>query len=888
MNTEHHFRLCGGTFFNLLLQANDNCSASQDLRFRDFLGIIDPQVLTDVSKGEAYDKLHTYASKFRNCKQVPTNGKYIKLGNEKVCMVFQDELKREATAPITRVKEFADSYIPERSRLWLVRCLLELIESDTSIGDNEIFYIKPGFAPSYKIDFLRADVEIDFYDFLLGIWFYVYKNCKDNTVGEKTIQRWYRRNKENVEGVFDATAIGASEKYQNIVLRENKPEEQSAPTSKKEVVYLTEGDIAPDLGMYDPDGNIVLISAEQANRSNMENRMAAYMRAAYKKYSKKRTFIYDTERPFVDFYVCNDVAKRAYGRLYAYSEMLYGKRVPDEVYHNISVSDFKTNKSCLVGQGGLGKSMMVNHLFLDAVDNYPIEEVLPVITALSDYDPEKRDLMYLISRSITRFDRKIELSDIQNQFDAEPSVVLLDGLDEVKKEYVLECKKEIEIFADQFPKCKIIISSRDMSELRSIEGFQPYYLCPLTENQAFEMVNKLDPVYVDEDLKERFIRDVKAGRFRFNDKEKREFFGNPLFLSIMVVTYSQTNNIPTQRYLFYEQAYRAMSTRHDGLKGLTRNFATGLNERNFQKYFGQFCADSYADYNLKFSRDLMERYLEKVIRDNGLKTSVDMFFKDITEKLCLMYLDGNEYRFIHRSFQEYFAAYYFTTLMDDEYKDIYEVLTALDYKIASDETISMLCGLDQKRFERYVVIPLLEELFGYNNDEEDYKSFIRKYYSEIEYVTGTLDDEMANNSIQSALYKFVSSFYYIKEYIYGAEFGDDESLADSREKYYCISDYRNSAYGDMDTVDERGMGQYTDLDGELYEGVEIEAEGYVCTIDLGQVVSNISDNDALWEILFSDSFSLKKEFNAAKELLEKLRKKYAVIQTKKRRFGLGL
>ena len=101
--------------------------------------------------------------------------------------------------------------------------------------------------------------------------------------------------------LFDATAIGASEKYQNIVLRENKPEEQSASTSKKKVVYLTEGDIAPDLGMYDPDGNIVLISAEQANRSNMENRMAAYMRAAYKKYSKKRTFIYDTERPFVDF-----------------------------------------------------------------------------------------------------------------------------------------------------------------------------------------------------------------------------------------------------------------------------------------------------------------------------------------------------------------------------------------------------------------------------------------------------------------------------------------------------------------------------------------------------------------------------------------------------------
>lgn len=888
MKAEQHFRLCGGTFFNLLLQANDNCSESQDVRFRDFLGIIDPPVLTEVSKGEAYDKLHTYASKFRNCKQVPTNGKYIKLGNEKVCQVFRDELKQDASAPINRVVQFADSYIPKGSRLWLVRCLLELIESDTSISDNAMFYIKPGFAPSYKVDFLREDIEIDFYDFLLGIWFYVYQNCKDNTVGEKTIQRWYKRDKENVEGTFDATAIGASEKYQNIVLKEGKVDERTETPTPKEVVYLTRNDVAPDLGMYDPEENLVFISAEKANSRDLETRLTAYMNAAYKKYSRKRTFIYDTERPFVDFYVCNDVAKSAYGRLYAYAEMFNGIRIPEEVYHNISVADFKTNKICLIGQGGLGKSMMVNHLFLEAVDNYSEEEVLPVITALSDYDPEKKDLMYLISRSITRFDRKIELSDILNQFDDEESVILLDGLDEVKKEYVQECKKEIEVFADQFPKCKVVVSSRDMTELRSIEGFQPYYLCPLTEDQAFEMVNKLDPVYVDDDLKERFINDVKRRRFRFNDKEKREFFGNPLFLSIMIVAYSQTNNIPTQRYLFYEQAYRAMATRHDGLKGITRNFSTGLNEREFQKYFGQFCADSYADYNLKFSRDLMERYLEKVIRDNGLKTNVEMFFKDITEKLCLMYLDGDEYRFIHRSFQEYFAAYYFTTLMDDEYKDVFEVLSSLDSKIISDETISMLCGLDQKRFERYVVIPLLEEIFAFNNDEEDYKNFIRKYYSEIEYVTGNLDNEMANNELKFAMYKFVASHYHIKEDIYGSAFDWDEAWADRTEKYYTIDDYRENATGAMETVDESGMRRYTDSDGEPYEGVEIVEEGYICTVELGHAFSNLFRNEALWEIIFDDSFSLKKEFNAAKELLEKLREKYAVIQTKKKRFGLGI
>lgn len=139
METEQPCRLCGGTFFDLLLQTNDRCSASQDVRFRDFLGVIDPQAVAGVQKGEASEKLHTYASKFRNCKKVPTRGKYIRLGNERVCSIFLDELKRDAAAPIKRVEAFAAAYILEAARAWLVRCLLELIEADPAIGADEEF-----------------------------------------------------------------------------------------------------------------------------------------------------------------------------------------------------------------------------------------------------------------------------------------------------------------------------------------------------------------------------------------------------------------------------------------------------------------------------------------------------------------------------------------------------------------------------------------------------------------------------------------------------------------------------------------------------------------------------------------------------------------------------
>ena len=281
----------------------------------------------------------------------------------------------------------------------------------------------------------------------------------------------------------------------------------------------------------------------------------------------------------------------------------------------------------------------------------------------------------------------------------------------------------------------------------------------------------------------------------------------------------------------------------------------------------------------------MGQYLDKVIKENQLKTTAEMFIKDITEKLCLVYQDGNEYRFIHRSFQEYFAAYYFTTLMDDEYKDVYEMLKALDSKIISDETISMLCGLDKKRFERYVVLPLLEEIFVGHHDEEDYKDFLRTYYGEIEYVTGQLDWSMANNELRSALYKFVAEHYDIREIISGSEFDGDENWADHSERYYIVNDYRNNAAGDMELIEQGELYKYTDINGEPEEGVSIEEEGFVCTIYLAQAVTE-NQNNALWDLIFDDSFSLKREFNAAKELMGVLRQKYSGTQTKKRRFGL--
>ena len=115
-----NLRLCGGTFFFLLLKANASSEASQDLRFKYFLNVVDPDAVKDLMDGEV-DKLHTYASNFRNGREVPQKGKYIRLGNSQVCSIFKDEMAADKMAALTRVKKYVDDFVPERSRLWLVR-----------------------------------------------------------------------------------------------------------------------------------------------------------------------------------------------------------------------------------------------------------------------------------------------------------------------------------------------------------------------------------------------------------------------------------------------------------------------------------------------------------------------------------------------------------------------------------------------------------------------------------------------------------------------------------------------------------------------------------------------------------------------------------------------
>ena len=895
---EFYPRLCGSTLLFTVLRLRKRRSGKQEECFKDFLGIIDPPAVKDV-----YDaSLHKYASECKNAKELPVEGNYVRFGDTDVCTTFRDEFRNNEEVVLERMKKFVSTYFEETSHKLLVKALLELIEADKSIDEhNRSLLVKPGLVPAFKDEILNGDGEIFFYNFLIGVWYYVYQYFEGHTVGEDTIKSWTEETKDYTANKVDCD-LGNSDKYDDIrISYETKIEfdtqEVVTEISEGPQALIMPNGIVPDLATFDPEDENGILVLEKSTIQVVSDKFSRYVDGALKNYMNKRGFLDTQERPFRDFYVCNDVCQRmrAPNSKNSNGEIRadYAEKQLNRARSNIMLDDLGRRFCVFSGIGGMGKSMLLLKFLLDEAENYKPGGRVPIMVTLRTYRPDEKSLEMLLATELKRFDSTLQLSDLYYLLDSGRAVCLLDGFDEVNKDFIHDFQDELDAIKDGRPNTFFIMSSRDIPEIRTLNHYFEYDLQNLSTDQACELISKLDPMRVDDELKKDFITKLKKDAFHFNRDEKRNFVGNPLFLSLMIRTYDMINDIPPQRYIFYEKTYIAMASEYDAkTKRMTRPFFTKLNEKTFQKYFAEFCALTYSDSQYEFDRDLMLDYFYQVVEDNRLNIDPELFIKDVTEKLCLIYKDGSVYEFIHRSFQEYFAAFYYLSMLSTDKDAVIETLKYLDEKIKKDETLSMMYGMDEKSMEKYVILPFLEEMFAYNDDATDYMDYLRKYYPNIEYVTGDLDEDICNNDNQSsAMFCFIKEQFNIDHEYISSSFDGDESYADDIEEYFWLEEswfsHGNHA-GNMRLVSRNEIPAMYYTAHDIISADEIEEDkGYLCAIDIVECLKPTGHNQVVFDIVMDDSFPLKVEFFEFKDLFEKLKDKYDdAVNSSKKKFGL--
>ena len=877
MGNEVAFHLSGGIFFNLMLAARKKPLANQKECLKELLCIFDRS-----AKGLSGNSLVTIASRFRNC-DPDLHSDYIRFGDPVVVEEFNGRMREDYASVVGEVKNYADQYLDlEVNGKWLVRALMELVEKDSLIQDNAKFMAIPGGLPAYKQEFPEMHV-VYIYNLLLSVWHYICCTHGMTENGQETYFALADFAGESRPRKFDRSRIGFESHEDVMVSYDTEIVQDDMKIPEPAAAYVRKLTGKPDkqLEIFEPVNTAVSKEVESifsfvvehthiSDRKAALNRYRTYLNRAHEKHSKKKTFLYEMQRDFYGFFVCNDVKRRET----VYRGERRNDRKDDRVIENACIDSFEEEHRFIVlsGTGGMGKSMMMTHFMLDTIDKNKETGEVPVFVLLRDYNPAAGDLIDFIFGELKRHDVDLHLSDLVELLQSGKGVILFDGLDEIKSENCRRFYKEMENLADSYPEASYIVSSRPTMNFRGLSRFTVYDLQPFSQEQAVEMVGKLDQSVVDPIIQKDFIMDLRNNRFGFDWRERKDFLGNPLFLTILLLAYEGNHDIPTERYLFYEQAYDAMAKKHDAAKALTREFATGLNSREFQNYFGEFCTITYEQEKYDFTPEEISAYFQEVIEANELGTTPEAFIEDVTGKICLIYKDGGKYYFIHRSFQEYFVAYFFSRQLEQRYGAVLDIFQRRDSADHDSVVLPMLFDMEQNKTELCIIIPFLEQVFKDKNDDEAYEHFLEYFYPIICYEQGSVT-EFSMGTSESSIYEFIADRYKFKEMIDGDDLPEMDYWVDREYVYYDrnwdkdIDDIGTQLIARIDLPEgyERSYMEWT--------GEELEVVGKSYEISVIDVYRRPMYEDTL-EMLTDDSFPLKQEFYSAKELYMKLKDKY--------------
>lgn len=448
-----------------------------------------------------------------------------------------------------------------------------------------------------------------------------------------------------------------------------------------------------------------------------------YVTNSQAKYAKLKTLLYSSEeRLFEEFFVCNTIS-RVPARYH---------RIPDDmIIEDVTLEklEYTSRFTMLVGMGGIGKSMMMRHLFLTSIKKYAQTGKLPILVTLREFGQDNNNLFNLIVDSVHRFDISFSAAHVHKFLTEGKCQLLFDGLDEIKASDMGSFLRELDALIDRYPKNQYVMSTRRFSSFVELSRFTILFIMPFSNAQALQLIDRLEYCPEEPKLKQQFRDRLVKDYF----KSHAEFVTNPLLLTLMLMSYHRFADVPEKKYLFYEQAYQTLLQRHDSDKlAYKRVFRSVKDPSDFTLVFREFCAKSYRKGDYEFSQKLFDEYFSKLkvlTRMDPEMMKLDNFLFDVCHSACLMYEEGQNYHFLHRSFQEYFFADYYSRQDDTTLTKLGAYIDAADQALFDEgSAFDMLYDLAQEKVERFIIMPFLASIYDHDGEEDKYWIFLKKGY----------------------------------------------------------------------------------------------------------------------------------------------------------------
>jgi hypothetical protein len=388
----------------------------------------------------------------------------------------------------------------------------------------------------------------------------------------------------------------------------------------------------------------------------------------------------------------------------------------DEFYESIGS---QYNFALITAMLGAGKSFSMKYLYSQFYLK-PKKGVIPIFIELRHVPFGQQSLIDHIVQQLSPFTNFIDQNAVIFGLKAGIFALLLDGFDEVAEANRQLAESEILKLAREYPNNIIIVSSRpDRERYVSWHNFPEFNVCPMSQVQLESLIDRIKYDLTDKAI---FKKKINSGLY----ESHQSLLSNPLLASMMLLTFKEFQDIPLKMHVFYGTAFDVLYRKHDATKPeYSRDFRSGLEQDDFRKVFTSFCFYSYLDDYYSFNRESVEYYISGAANQEDIDVNSSHYYYDIKNNMCIMQEEGDDINFIHRSFQEYFAAVYLCRKSIDDNRQFINEIVSRRGKLSA---IDMFINMDRQEFERKFFIDRLAEFSHEVTGQSDLRAKINIFY----------------------------------------------------------------------------------------------------------------------------------------------------------------
>lgn len=444
-----------------------------------------------------------------------------------------------------------------------------------------------------------------------------------------------------------------------------------------------------------------------------------YLERSYTKYSTVNTLVFhNSQRELKEIYIAQTLVK---------------ENCPEDDKETIKidklpVSLIKQYKKILITDtAGMGKSTTMKRMFIDIIDTGLVEVGIPIYIELNKLSKEHtilREIHEEMSSLSKQFDNELLLKFIQTG----GFIFFMDGYDEISISDRSEVTKDIQTFISKAGTNNyFILTSRPEGNLFSFGDFQSFTIQPLTKDESFELLKKYD-IGKKKELSKKLTELLCSGQYDTLD----EYLVNPLLVSLLFTAYDFNRSIPFEKHRFYGVVFEAYFEKHDNTKPLkSRDKLSGLNYDGFDRLLRYIGFDSLVKIGVKFNEDTILNSIRKAKEFCGnLDFSESDFLKDLTSSVPLFCKEGTEYKWVHKSLLEYFAARFIYCDAKEKQDGILSAIYASDNVSKYINMLDLYYDIDNHGFIKNIELPLLQDYINFYKNNYFDSSKIKKNYIE--------------------------------------------------------------------------------------------------------------------------------------------------------------